>query len=399
MRILHVTPYYEHAWAYGGIPRAAAATARGLAARGHAVTVCTTDACRPDARLGTLPETRKGAPVTVKVFRNLSNRAAYHLQFFAPLGLSAFLRAHARDFDVAHLHGCHHLPGAIAARHLRAAGVPYVLTPHGTAPYLERRQVAKRIFDATLGRGVLEGAARVIAVSNAERQQLARLRIPPRIIDVVPNPIDMNEFVQTFPGSFRSRLGIPAGVPLVLFLGKLTAQKRLDVLVEAFASIWRSDAYLVIAGNDMGYGRTLRSLVARYAVQERTILPGLLTGPERLCALADADVVVYPSEGEVFGLVPVEALLCGTPVIVSNDSGCGEVISETGGGMLVPPGNPSALCAALDLLLGDRDTWRQSALNARGRVQRYSARQVCADLEPLYRNAATLARMERAAAL
>jgi glycosyltransferase involved in cell wall biosynthesis len=401
MHILHVTPYYEDAWAYGGIPRAAAATVRGLAARGHNLTVCTTDACRPDARLDApaAASAEAGSPqVTVKVFRNLSNRVAYHLQFFTPIGLSTFLRAHAGEFDLAHLHGCHHLPGAIAARHLRAAGTPYVLTPHGTAPYLERRRSAKRLFDVTLGRGVIEGAARVIAVSNAERAQLQRLgSIRSEAIEVVPNPVDLNEFVQTFPGAFRNHLGIPPAAPLVLFLGKMTAQKRLDVLVEAFAKIASPDAYLVIAGNDMGYERTLRTLLVRHAVQARTILPGLLTGAERLCALADADVVVYASVGEVFGLVPVEALLCGTPVIVSNDSGCGEVISETGGGILVPHGDPDALCSALDLMLADRDGWRRTALAARVRAQRYSARLVCAEIETVYRSVTGPSRTRRAA--
>ena len=122
MRILHVTPYYEEAWAYGGIPRIAGALARGLAARGHAVTVCTTDACDHRSRLpratagGAASPHRAPGEIDVRVFENLSNRAAYHLQLFAPLGLSSYLESTAHTFDVAHLHACHNLPGALAAR-------------------------------------------------------------------------------------------------------------------------------------------------------------------------------------------------------------------------------------------------------------------------------------------
>src|SRR5262249_57228997 len=81
--------------------------------------------------------------VAVRIFPNLSNRLAYHLQFFVPLGLDRYMADHAASFDVAHLHACRNLPGVIAARHLRSAGVPYVLAPNGTAPRIERRRVAK----------------------------------------------------------------------------------------------------------------------------------------------------------------------------------------------------------------------------------------------------------------
>ena len=77
------------------------------------------------------------------------------------------------------------------------------------------------------------------------------------------------------------------------------------------------------------------------------LFTGLLRGGERLEALADADVVVYPSRDEVFGLVAVEALLAGTPVIVADDSGCGEVVAATGGGRVVAQGDAPALAAAV----------------------------------------------------
>ena len=169
LRILHVTPYFSDAWAYGGIPRVAGTLARGLARRGHSVTVCTTDA-RDEASRLPAGETRTPDGVTVHVFPNFSNRLAYHLQLFLPLGFSKFLERHAASFDVAHVHACRNMPGVIAAHHLRRARVPYVLAPNGTAPRIERRLMAKRIFDVIEGQRVLRGAARVMAVSEAERR-------------------------------------------------------------------------------------------------------------------------------------------------------------------------------------------------------------------------------------
>src|SRR5438132_846343 len=157
LRILHVAPYSGEAWAYGGIPRLLRTLTRGLSRRGHRVTVCTTDARDASTRLPSLTSSSDG--VEVRIFRNLSNSLAYHLQLFLPLGFEQYMKQHARRFDVAHLHAYRNLPGVMAAYHLRRAGVPYVLAPNGTAPRIERRQLAKRIFDALEGGRVLRGAA------------------------------------------------------------------------------------------------------------------------------------------------------------------------------------------------------------------------------------------------
>jgi glycosyltransferase involved in cell wall biosynthesis len=401
LRILHVTPYSADAWAYGGIPRLASTLARGLARRGHQVTICTTDACDAFTRLHdgdgvgrrrAWPEQRTADNVELRVFPNLSNRLAYHLQLFLPVGLDEFLRRRARLFDVAHLHACRNVPGVIAARRLSAAGVPYVLAPNGTAPLIERRQLAKRVFDAAFGSRVLHGAARLHAVSEAERTQLHTLGVPDAAIRVVPNPIDLDEFTTPVgEGAFRRRFSLPprAAAPLVLFLGKLTPRKRVDRLVRAFAALDRPNARLVIAGNDMGAGRSVRALVASLGLEERTTFTGLLRGRDRLDALADADVVVYPSEQEIFGLVPLEALMVQTPVVVADDCGCGEVVRAVanglGGAVAVPAGDPSALAAGIDRTLACPRESREGAAAAAARVRSaFGDDVVAAAMERLY---------------
>ena len=118
----------------------------------------------------------------------------------------------------------------------------------------------------------------------------------------------------------------------------------------------------------------------------RTIFTGLLEGRARLELLADADVVVYPSEHEIFGLVPLEALLAGTPVVVANDSGCGEVVAAMGGGLVVE-GNAAALRSAIDHILAAPAHWRAAAAEAARRIRATCATDVvCAQLEELYRD-------------
>src|SRR5262249_50964686 len=288
------------------------------------------------------------------------------------------------SFDVAHVHACRNLPGAIAAHHLRRAQVPYVLAPNGTAPRIERRRIAKLAFDVVAGRRVLDGAARVLAVSSAERVRLASMGVRDDAVALIPNPIDLDEFAQPIArGAFRARIGRRG--PLVLFLGKLTPRKRVDVLVRAFAQLDRGDATLVIAGNDMGSEAATRSLVRELDLESRTGFTGLIEGAARLEALADADVVVYPSAHEIFGLVPLEAILAGTPVVVADDSGCGEVIASVGGGRVVPLGDATALAVAIGGVLADPQRSRAAAEAAQPRIrERFGDAAISARLEALY---------------
>jgi glycosyltransferase involved in cell wall biosynthesis len=393
MRILHVTPYWSDAWAYGGIPRVAGALAGHLAAAGHDVTVCTTDAHSRESRRPA--GSGAAAPgIDLRVFANRSNRLAYDWQWFTPAGMHRYLRDHARDFDVAHLHACRNLPGALAAHYLDRYGVPYVLAPNGTAPVIERRHLAKHAFDWLAGNRMLRNAAAVVAVSEAERCQLLSLGVSDRRIHVVPNPVELSEFSTHLErGRFRERAGL-GSQRLVTFLGKITPRKRVDLLVRAFARV-RPHAHLVIAGNDMGGLRDVLVLAAELGIRDRVTVTGLVTGRDRLELLADSDVVVYPGEDEVFGLVALESILAGTPVVVAGDSGCGEIVARVGGGVVVPAGDESALASAIAGTIfiggdpctppGSRDRWSIDIKTAADRVRAdYGAANVAARIADVY---------------
>jgi glycosyltransferase involved in cell wall biosynthesis len=171
----------------------------------------------------------------------------------------------------------------------------------------------------------------------------------------------------------------------VLFLGKLTPRKRVDVLLHAFAAGTNPTARLVIAGNDMGSGPSLARLSRSLGIADRVTFAGLLKGRDRLETLADANVVVYPSADEVFGLVPLEALLSGTPVVVADDSGCGEIVREVGGGDVVPLGDAAALAQAVNRMLAAPDESRALAAQAAARVRaRFGGAVVAEQLDAVY---------------
>ncbi len=298
-----------------------------------------------------------------------------------------------------HLHAFRNLPATLAAKACLRSGVPYVVTPNGTGPLIERRRLAKQIYDLLFQRVALRGAAKLLAVTEAEIRDLTRMGIAPERLALVPNPLDLAEFEpEVEPGRLRSRLAL-GDEPLVVYLGRLSPRKRLDTLVRAFARLGDRRARLVIAGADMGaLDGTLKEIRAA-GLEERVFFPGLLVGRERLEALRDADVVAYATEDEIFGLVPFEALLVGTPVVVADDSGCGELVRRTRGGRLVPPGDEAALAAALGEILAEPGAWRREATAAADRVRaELGTAPVCARLEEVYRSVIGSARGAQPAA-
>jgi len=390
LRILHVTPFYDDAWAYGGIPRVVPRLCRGLAARGHRVTVLTTDACDQHRRLRWKHDQHAETGVTVEILPNLSNRAAYQ-QLFWPLGLRRFFAEHRAAFDVAHLHACRNLLTSGAARALKSAGVPYVVSPHGTAPRIERRLVAKALYDRFIDHHTLRDAARIVVVSDAERRQLVELGVSPAPLVIVENPLDGEELV-SLPASGALRQKVPFD-EILLFVGKITPRKRLDLLIEALAVMDRPRAGLVVIGNDMGGERAARALVRARGLEQRVVFLGLVAGAERLAAMRDADLLAYPSRDEVFGLVPFEALGCGIPVVVADDSGCGELVAQVGGGLVVRSGDIAALATALTQLLDDKPAWRAAAAEAHRILEdRFGRDRAAARLEAVYADAVREAR-------
>ncbi len=352
MRILHVTPCYEDAWGYGGIPRVVSALARAQVRAGHAVTVCTTDAGLA------APRGDRGG-VEVVAFHNLSERAAFRLQLYLPLAMRGWLRENARRFEVVHAHGHRNLPELWAQRACERAPVPFLLSPHGTAPRIERRRAAKRLADVLALDRVLRGAARVLCVSRAEERGLLAQGVAQEKMRVVGNPVEPPAGPVSG-NAFRERYGLTAA-PMIAYLGRITPRKEVHTLLAAFASLPDVRARLALAGDDVA--------ASLPEIGSRVLRLPALRDAERFELLAAADVVAYPGRDEVFGLVAFEALLCGTPVVVAGDSGCGELVGELGGGLSVAPGDAAQLSAALARVLSSAEEFRQKALDAGARVR------------------------------
>jgi glycosyltransferase involved in cell wall biosynthesis len=342
MKVVFGIPFLYPAIAYGGAARAAYDLAKALQRSGHQISVLTTDVWDQHRRFD---DNCDPAPFEVQRLPNLSNLMAYWFQFYTPVGFNDKVEFLLRHVKIVHLHTYRNLLNDRLARAAYRAKIPFLLTGHGTIPIIERFHKIKKMYDGFIGRWQLEHASGFIAVSEAEKIKLQSFGIPHSKIYVIPNGVP--EIHPASHGKFRAKWNLSKDEKVVLFLGKITERKGLQFVVRAVSQL--KDVKLVIAGNDMGYERRIDQIIRKLGIKDRIVRTGLLNDEDRVAALTDADVTVYPSRDETFGLVAVESILCGTPVIVGNDHGCAQLIKKLGAGDLVGWGNVEGLTEAIQM--------------------------------------------------
>ncbi len=351
MRILQVYPYFYPAWRYGGGTRVVYEVSRYLANRGHKVTVYTTDALDEKSRVkvSTHPHYVKG--VKTYYFKNLSNYLASRYILPLPMGLLPRIKEEIKEFEIIHLHGSRTFLNTVVHYYAKKYGIPYVLQPHGSLPRIIEKQGLKKLYDWVWGNHILKDASKIIVVSKVEMEQCKEMGIDDSNITIIPNGLDIKRF-KNLPryGQFREKHGI-GKKHMILFLGRIHKIKGVDFLIKSFACLVKEieDVVLVIAGPDDGYRKECEKLVKDLNLKDSVKFVDYVDNVVE--AYQDADVLVYPAIYEIFGLVPFEAIMCGTPVIVTDDCGCGELVKEAGCGFLVKYGDVHDLKEKMKLLL------------------------------------------------
>jgi glycosyltransferase involved in cell wall biosynthesis len=359
-----------------------AALASALVRFGHAVTVYT----RRDSRA--LPPRVTMAPGVVVAHldagppRPIAKDAIYH---HVPELSTELRRAWSADPpDVVHAHFWMSALAALDAA--QPLGLPVVQTFHALGSEKRRHQGAA---DTSPGvrleaeARIVRAADRIVATARAEVFELMRMGANPKSLHVVPCGVDLERF--TPPGRRERRSDGDA--LRILTLSRLVPRKGIDTVIEALALV--PGAQLVVAGGaEDGCDAEARRLVAfarASGVAERVVLRGRVERAAVPELLRSADVVVCTPWYEPFGIVPLEAMACGVPVIVSAVGGLVDTVVDGVTGFHVSPRSPQQLARALEVL---RDGRRRSAMGQAGaeRVRRrYSWRRIAAETLSVYR--------------
>jgi glycosyltransferase involved in cell wall biosynthesis len=249
--------------------------------------------------------------------------------------LARWLRQNIARFDVATIEGLWQFPG-VATRHAAlAANVPYVVYPHGMLdPWFRtaypRKHLKKSVYWRLAEHRVLRDARAVIFTAEEERR-LAEYAFQPWKMRAVVASLGVGAPTGDAAArarDWRDRFPVLARRPFLLFLGRIDRKKGVDLLLDAYASVYPASARnantapaLVLAGpeHDPAFAAHCRALVQSHGLRENVDVfwTGLLDTHWKWAALEAADALVLPSHQENFGYVVAEALAVGTPVLLS----------------------------------------------------------------------------------
>jgi starch synthase len=273
-------------------------------------------------------------------------------------------------------------------------GIPHVATVHSLEPL--RPWKAEQLgggyaLSSWAERVSLAAAAAVVAVSNGMRNDVLSVypEILPERVRVIRNGIDTVEYAPDQKTDVLERHGIDHSRPYVIFVGRITRQKGVPVLLRAAGALDPSAQLVLCAGaaDTPELGAEVSGLVAALQASRSGVIwiPEMLPKPDVIQLLTHALLFACPSVYEPLGIVNLEAMACATAVVASRVGGIPEVVDDGVTGLLVPPEDPASLADAMNLLL--RDPGRADAMGRAGReraVAEFSWDAVAAQTAALY---------------
>jgi glycosyltransferase involved in cell wall biosynthesis len=394
LRVMIVTDQYQPM--VGGVPTVTRELAGGLAGRGHAVSVVAPS----ETRQGRRAEDGPGNGITVDY------RGAVAWPWYEGQRLGILRPARAAELvaafepDVVHVHSPLTLGVAVRSA-ARRRHVPVVYTNHylplnvwPAAARAARRDggAVSRLRDAgfyAFVAGFANGCDLVTAPTATALRMLRGhgLRAPSQ---AVSNGVDLDRFS---PGqaeeSLRSRYGLPAGRPVVLSVGRLSPEKRADVLIAAMARLDGSAGdgrgpVLVLAGAGPDE-RRLRSLARHYGVADRVVFTGFVPDADLPGLYRAAAVFAIASQAELQSLVTMAAMASGLPVIAVDAGALAELVHAGENGFLARPGGAAAVADCLDLLCRDADLRARMSKASSRIIAGHDRHRLLARWESLYR--------------
>jgi glycosyltransferase involved in cell wall biosynthesis len=395
VRIALVSEHASPLAAIGGVDAGGqnvhvAELAAGLVRLGHAVAVYTR---RDDANLAERVSTSDG----YEVLHVSAGPAALvpkddlwpHMAAFAD-HLTEMLKF--EQPDVVHAHFW--MSAWASARACRRLGLPLLVTFHALGSVERRYQGTADTSPLNRIRvevAVASAAQRIVATATDEVRELARLGVPSAKVSVMPCGVDLDHFTPN--GTTQAPPSIPERRSRyrLLSVGRLVPRKGYDVVIDALSRL--PEAELLIAGGGDAMPEPehdrLVAVAERFGVADRIRLIGQVARAEMPALLRSSDLVVCSPWYEPFGIVPLEAMACGVPVVASAVGGMLDTVVDSVTGALVPPRDPATLAEVIGALLAAPSRRAELARAGLQRVRsRYSNDRVAADTAAVYQQTA-----------
>ncbi len=312
-----------------------------------------------------------------------------HLDDFEE-ALLEFVQAQGAEYDILHSH--YWLSGLVADRLKSRWRLPHVAMFHTLGEIKNRassiEHESPRRIEAEAN--IIQSADRVVCATEHEKSLLVHLYYAdPQKIAVVPLGVDLERFRPIDQAQARKQLGFK-DERIVLFVGRIEPLKGVDILINA-AAMLESDvecSVLIVGGDETTAGSVdeLRSLASNLGIGHRVAFVGAVDHEKLPLFYNAADVCVVPSHYESFGLVAVEAMACGVPVVASRVGGMARTVRDGETGYLIPWLCPEPFAERIEMLLENESLRRSLGEAARDAVARYRWDTVAAGVLDVYRD-------------
>jgi D-inositol-3-phosphate glycosyltransferase len=249
----------------------------------------------------------------------------------------------------------------------------------------------------------MAGSDRVVALTATDRQQTIRHYGAPTPISVIPGGVDLEHFAPRPGAEARAALGLGTTERVLLFVGRIQRLKGLEVLLRAFGQLNDLNARLLIVGGQRGTSHEAREisrlhhLATRLGIAERTTFVGAVAHERLPLYYSAADATVMPSSYESFGLVAVESLACGTPVVATRVGGLTSIVHDGETGFLIPWRDADLFAERLRRLLEDEPLRKRLASQTRASVLGYGWDRIADEHLVLYEDVRAVHRVSAAA--
>jgi D-inositol-3-phosphate glycosyltransferase len=296
------------------------------------------------------------------------------------------------SYDLIHSH--YWLSGRLALLFADRWNVPVVSMFHTLAQLknrvaetaAEREQAVRFEIECR----TMSGSDRVVAATDIDRTQILKHYGDLAPIEVIPGGVDLDAFRPQSRSDARRQLHIAQDERILLFVGRIQRLKGLEVLLRALALVDVPKTRVLVVGGQPSTSleareiARLHGLSSKLGIEDRVTFTGAVPHEQLPSYYSAADMTVMPSSYESFGLVAVESLACGTPVVATRVGGLTAIIKDGETGLLVPWRDPALFAERLRTLLLDEPLRMRLARQARQSVMRYAWERVADDHLAMY---------------
>lgn len=247
-------------------------------------------------------------------------------RFYVPRGGWETIKHLVGEAHVIHMMGHWSVLNLLVYVAARLKNKPYVVCPAGALPIFGRSVRLKQLFNFVAGKAIIRNAAGRIAVTAGELPHFESYGIPASKVKIIPNGVTEEDFQFSDRQIFLDKHNLP-DLPIVLFMGRLNPIKGPDLLLQAFIEARHSfpDFQLVFAGPDGGLLSELLQVVERAGISKYVHFVGYVNGDDKSAAYHCATLLVVPSRQEAMSIVALEAGICATPVLLTDQCGFSDI--------------------------------------------------------------------------